>query len=310
MHPRMRGADGTNDITPWKVFYGDPGDLTDDIRKLFNVIEIPDRQQSLANIMQIGLKLAEDTTGLPLMLQGQNAKAPDTLGGLLLVDRNATGVLRRIARTFDDCITEPHIRRYYTFLLLYGPDDSEKGEFVIDAKGSTALVEREVNREEATGMLQASLNPAFGVDPKKAMREKLRADNRNPDDFLYSEQDQQKMAQQPQPQDPRIAAAQIKADSDAKIKAAELQVESAEKEKDRQLQLIVEQIAEHIWSMRLQGQQELSIEQLKAELAEKVMDLRTQDRLNQRSVQHATPQVATPPTEPVGRAPAGQAYAQ
>jgi hypothetical protein len=72
--------------------------------------------------------MMEDSTGLPMLLQGQLGKAPDTVGGMTMLNNNASAVLRRLARTFDDCVTEPHIRRYYAWLLQYGEDD-EKGDF-------------------------------------------------------------------------------------------------------------------------------------------------------------------------------------
>lgn len=302
-NPSVRGANGSNNIEPWKVFYASKDD---DVRAAFAVIEIPDRQQSLAAIMQIGLKLAEDTTGMPLLLQGQAGSAPETYGGQQLVDRNATGVLRRIARTFDDCVTEPHIRRYYTFLLLYGPEDDEKGEFVIDAKGSTALVEREVERQFAQSLLQASLNPVFKLDPAKTIREVIRAENRNPKDFELSEEDQKKLEQTPPPKPPQVRVAEIREEGETKRFAAKLQVESAEKQKDRELEIIVQTVAERIWGMRLAGQKELTFEQLKAELAKTVINARVKSRDAAR--QHAGPNAAPPPTEPAGRAPVGQAF--
>ena len=41
--------------------------------------------------------MAEDITGLPLIMQGSGS-APDTVGGMQMVNNNASTVLRRIAR--------------------------------------------------------------------------------------------------------------------------------------------------------------------------------------------------------------------
>jgi hypothetical protein len=314
------GADGTNDIVPWKEFVATGNDNVDDVRKLMEVYELPDRQAPLQAIINYGLKIAEDTTGLPLLLQGQAGSAPETLGGQQLVDRNASGVLRRIARTFDDCITEPHTRRYYTYLLMYGESDYEKGEFVIDARGSTALVEREITRQETTGLLELSLNPQFKLSPAKTMEQKLRADNRNPKDFQYTDEELKQLQGQGQHTDPRVQVAEITAQSKEKIEAARIQVESAEKEKDRQMDLIVQQILEHIEAMKLGQAKEISMDQLKAELAGIAIKVRAESNANALAVaadvhKHETPGAAHPPLtkppfEPAGRAPAGEAYAR
>lgn len=297
-------ADGSEDITPWKVYRGaatDQGSAQD----MGKIMEIPSRTEELMQIIQLGMKLFEDATGLPLLLQGQQGSAPETLGGQQLVDRNASTVLRRVARTFDDYITEPHIRRYYAWLLQYGPDE-EKGEFVIDARGSTALVEREFAKQHNQRLLEASLNPAFGLNPKKAMEEDLRANNRNPKAFQYSEEElkQQAEAQQKQAPDPSVEIAKIRAEADMKLE----QFKAQEAEKDRRHQKELKLMERDIKAMELAQSTNTDLAKIKATLAGKVMDLRTQKELAAKSGKSA--QVAKPAVEPPGRAPAGRAFPQ
>lgn len=322
MQNHVKGANGKNDIEPWKLYYAGPSDTTDDAAKSMAMIKIPILQPELMAIIEYGLKLAEDVTGLPLLLQGQAGSAPETLGGQQLVDRNASGVLRRIARTVDDTITEPHIRRYYSYLLIYGEEDIEKGEFVLDARGSTALVEREINRQEVTALLEAALNPKFGLDPKKTMAEKLRADNRNPKDFQFSEEQQKALdqaAQQP-PQDPRAVAskevATIRSTADiekAKLvqtsDMAELNFKAKEAERQRRHEMAMRAIDERMEIMKLAGAQNISVSEIKAQLAGTVMKLRMQDKLS-KDKNASSPQVASPGVEPRGRAAPGKAFEQ
>lgn len=296
----VQPADNRPDITPWKVYYVSQSDTSNDVNKVVSVVEIPALTNELMQIIQFGLKIAEDVTGLPLLLQGQSGSAPETLGGQQLVDRNAAGVLRRIARNIDDSITEPHIRRYYTYLLLYGPEDIEKGEFVIDARGSTALVEREIYKQETSQLLQAALNPAFGLDPKKTMKENLRANNRRPEDFQYTEQELRQQAEQAAQQkpDPRVETAKINAQSKQQLVQLENQFESGENQKDRQLQY---QLA----LMDYANRNNLSLAQAKTELAKVTMTLTTQKQLAREGRVH---EVAKAAAEPPGRAPKGQAF--
>lgn len=299
--------DGTNDITPWKQYEMTEGA---DVTKAFQVYEIPDRQASLMGVIQFGLKMAEDVTGLPLLLQGQAGAAPETLGGQQLVDRNASGVLRRIARTIDDCVTEPHVRRYYAWLLQYGKDE-EKGEFVIDARGSTALVERELYKNEVNQLLQASLNPAFGLDPELVMAEHLRVEKKDPKNFQLSEEKKKAMAQQqPQAPDTSLEVAQIRAKTEmdkaglnqqadmAEIKA---KAEDAQKQRDHERAMLSMQL--QVKTMEFAEKRGLKLQDVKAQLAKTVMELRVQKEMGGTNV-------ATPKVEPRGKAPEGQAFAR
>jgi hypothetical protein len=322
------GADGKDDILPWKVYRIRKASAEQDTTKAVSLVEIPALTAELMQIVQMGLKLAEDTTGLPMLLQGQKGDAPDTYGGQQLVDRNASSTLRRLARNFDDDVNEPHVRRYYTYLLLYGPEDIEKGEFIIDARGSTALVERELERQEANSLLQASLNPAFGLDPKKTMAEKLRADRRDPEAYQYDEEEWERMQRQRAQQQPApaVAAAQIRETGATQRKKMELEAASKEKALDRALEQVALQVSERLQGMKSEGEREQTIMDIKGMLAAAVMKLRTQrqlslsDQTHERDIaigehkmdhfKHTNPppQVLTPPTEPAGRAPAGEAF--
>ena len=55
-------------------------------------------------------ELADQETGIPLMLQGENASAPGTVGGMTMLMNATSVVLRRLVKQYDDQITKPHIR--------------------------------------------------------------------------------------------------------------------------------------------------------------------------------------------------------
>ena len=300
--------DGTEDITPWKRYSAAEGT---DVRAAFQIFEIPDRQASLMGIIQFGMKLAEDVTGLPLLLQGQAGSAPETLGGQQLVEKNASGTLRRIALTFDDCITEPHVRRYYDWLLQYGEDD-EKGDFVIDARGSTGLVEREVYKNEVMQLLQAALNPAFDLDPALVMEEHLRTTKKDPKNFKLSDEKKAQAAQQ-QPQqapNPALEVATIrsktemdKATLNQQADMAEIQAKAQEAEKQREHEKAMLTMQLQIKTMEFAEKRNISLDKVKGDLAKTAMGLKVQRELS-------GTQAITPPTEPKGRAKDGMSYQQ
>lgn len=191
-------ADGVMELVPRKLWLADPNQNINDVKNAFVSIEFPSRQPELMAIIQFALKIAEDVTGLPMLMQGNQGAAPDTVGGMTILNNNSNTVLRRIARLFDDNITEPHMRRYYEWIMLYGEED-EKGDFVIDARGSTALVERDIQQQALLSMGQLVTNPAFGADPKAWFREMLKAQKIDPKTIMLTEeasaQQQQAQAQ-------------------------------------------------------------------------------------------------------------------
>jgi len=300
-------ADGNYEIRGRKLWYLNEGADEEDVRKAFTYIDIPIRQQELSNIIQFGLKMAEDVTGLPLLLQGQQGKAPDTLGGMQMLNNNATSVLRRLARTFDDKITEPHVRRYYAWLLQYGDDDL-KGDFQIYARGSSALVERDTQAQSIMGMGQLVLNPAFGIDPKRWIAKALSSQRLDPADFQFTDEEMQQLQQQAgkRPPDPAVQVAQIRAQTEQQ----KAQMEAQEKDKDRQVDIVIARLQQQVEMAMADGKNAVDLERIKAILAESAMELKTQKELAVAShyADIKGKQVATPPTEPPGRAPNGQAY--
>ena len=135
-------ADGSWVITPRKVWLLKPDADIPDVTKAFNAVQIPSIQQELLETVNFVLKMAENVTGLPILLQGQQGPTgvPETVGGMQILVANASGLLRRMARIFDDSITKPHVTAYYEWMMEFGDDDSIKGDFQVVPRGSSALV--------------------------------------------------------------------------------------------------------------------------------------------------------------------------
>jgi hypothetical protein len=154
------------------------------------------------------------------MLQGIRGDAPDTLGGMQMQNNNATSVLRRLAKRFDDYMTRPHIQRYFDWMMNYSEDESIKGDFEIEVRASSALVERDAQQQFLLQMVGLARDPAYEIDPAKLFAELCKGQRLDPKNFQLDEQQKARRAQQGQ--DPTLAAktklleAQArKADSDA-----------------------------------------------------------------------------------------------
>ena len=260
-------------------------DDVDDVRKAFTAVEFNSYQGELANIIKMAMELADQETGVPMITQGEKGAAPDTVGGMQMLMNSANVVLRRIVKQFDDMVTKPHIRRYYDYNMLYNENEEIKGDFTINARGSSALLVRDIQNQAFLNLLAAGANPVYGVylDTQKLFEKALQAQHIDPAEVFKSEEELDKIKeqqQQPQAQqaDPRIEAAKIRAETDiAKVQAqnegdmAELQ--TREKLAQLSYQQRMEELAmqREIEMLKMANVQNLTLEQIKAKLADTAM---------------------------------------
>jgi len=218
----IRPADGEWELTPNKVWYSSKETNTDDIRKTFLTFDVGNVGDRIMKIVEYGLRLAEESTNIPLITQGMSGKTtPDTLGAATLQDNNANQLLRSVGYAVDDSITVPLTDGYYEYLLLDPnvPDD-EKGDWNINAHGSVAMVERSIADQTVAQMTPLAQDPQFGVDPKKWFAVLAKSKHLNPKDFQYSKEEQEKLDSAPKPEAPSIEVAKIK------VQATQMQIQA------------------------------------------------------------------------------------
>jgi hypothetical protein len=297
-----------------KMFYTKSDSINDDVRKAITTFEIPNRTPQLMTIIEYAFRLAEESSSIPLITQGQSGKtAPETYGAAQLQNNNANQLLRNIAVNFDDYITEPVVEELHEWLLL-DPDVpmEEKDDFQIHAHGSSALVERAIQVQFIQSLAPMVLNPAFGIDPKLWTTEMLRGVNMDPSRLVFSPEKQKKIDSTPPPPPPQVLAAQIRAQSDLQrakmdtdrdtefVKAESERTHIMAQGKKEELQLKYQ-----IALAQYASDQKMTLDEAKTDLAVTALKMRTQKEL---AAAKAPGQVEKPPTEPPGKAPTGEAY--
>ncbi len=295
---------------------GDPwtwkaGDEVTDVRGGMQFFVQPSLQVELSAIIQQGERMVELHTGLPMIMLGMQGNFEETAKGRAIQNNNGSTTLRRIARNFDGYITEPHIRRYYAWLMLYSEDDSVKGDFQIKARGSSALVERDLQNQQIPMILNLSLNPAFEMDPALAADEFLKSQRFDPKAFKLSEERKKELAAKgAQPPLPVIVAQTREKGATERLqmqlqdKAAGREHEKQESVLDRQIEQMAIEVDAQLGAANLSMEERAMLSNIKADLAGITMKLNTQKALSPGA------QVMTPPSEPQGVAPDGMAYAQ
>lgn len=289
-------ADKSWTITPDKIWYKTETARVDDVNKAFAVFEFPNVQKEMMGVIEYGFRLAEESCSIPLISQGQSGKTtPDTFGGQQLQDNNANQLLRSVGYAFDDYVTEPVVLQYYEWLLLDKnvPDD-EKGDWNINAHGSASLVEKTIqNQVIGNTLLSAALNPAYGGDAFKTFGQYLRSQRLDPRDFQIEKAEFEKKQQQPPPPDPRIEAATIGAKSridaaninagvqkervrvDTDRDTAYVQAETERNRMEHEGRMRELEMRERIALLEYSNKKEITLEELKTQLAKATMSEQT-----------------------------------
>lgn len=209
---------GSYEITPNKIWLAK--DELDDVRAAMTVFEFNSHLQELLAIAQAAMQFADVESSMPQIMGGEQGSAPETVGGMVMLYNNANAVLRQRVKLYDDTVTRPHIGRYYDWKMANDPDPKIKGDYEIDARGSTALIERDIQNQALLNLANITNNPRYipHLREREELKAILKAFKVNPEELLKPEdqvkQEMQAQAEQGAPQDPRIAAAQIKAEVD------------------------------------------------------------------------------------------------
>jgi hypothetical protein len=329
-------ADGKWEVTPRKIWLLKPDADIPDVSKAFNAILIPSNQQELLMAVEFALKMAENVTGLPILLQGQQGPSgvPETVGGMQILVANASSLLRRMARIFDDSITKPHVTAYYDWMMEFGEDDKIKGDFQVIPRGASALVAKDMR---ATFLMSAVpqflANPGFGIDPTRYFKEVAKLNGLEAADIQFSKAEMAALMEQGTPLEGRVQAAQIAAEARIEAEKIQARTDLARIQRDQDRDTIYVQaenertqvtsatkqaeleLRRELAMLEFANKHQLTIEQIKAKLAidgakmDLQRELSVMGRITPEDVASGTPgEVITPPVEPPGKAPDGKAF--
>ena len=181
---------------------------------------------------------------MPQILGGQQGSAPETVGGMVMLYNNASGVLRQRVKLYDDSVTRPHISRYYDWHMANNKDPAIKGDYEVDARGSTALVERDIQNQALLNLANITNNPRYipHLKEREELKAILKAFKVNPEELMKDEetvqQEMEAQAQQGMPEDPRMVSAQMQLQAkqlELKDRKEQRAFEQARNESDMQL---------------------------------------------------------------------------
>lgn len=156
---RLVDGDDPQNVYPFKVWVFDSAMGDKGAGPPFSVHEIPNNVQQMLSIVELSKAHADEETALPSVLSaGTDTGADRTLGGLSIKVGSSNLVLKDIVKNFDDDVTDPFITGMYDWNMQFNPRDDIKGDMKVVARGSTALIAKEVRGPAAELFAQNTLN--------------------------------------------------------------------------------------------------------------------------------------------------------
>ena len=307
--------DGKWELTGKKIWRA-IGDI-EDVRNAFAQFQVANNQVELQNIIELALRFVDMETSLPMLFQGEKGELPETLGATnIMVDSNNVALRSRV-KCWDDQITKPHITRYYHWNMQYNEKAEIKGDYNVDARGTSVLLAKDQQAKALTEVLQLRNDPMISdiVDWKKAIKQLFSARRL---DVVLSDgeiaKNEKKRAEQPAV-DPRIQGdidvSTIRAEAELqkvemiqKFESEKLQAQMQNEEINREHESAMKQLDYNMKIMEMSEKTGISLEKIKSDLARDAAKLQLQERLSLNKAGEAI----KPPVEPKGRAPEGESF--
>lgn len=275
-------ADGVWELSPRKIWWmnsKDPKFRADYAMQTFN---IDSKQQELTNIFELAHRLADEETSVPQLQMGnmssemQQPAMLKTLGGTALWMSSMNIMMRRAVKNFDDDITEPFLTRFYDWNMQFNEKNEIKGDYCIDARGSSVLLVREMQARNIMEFVNAALvlpGGAEELEVRGVLKNMAKGMQIAHGDVMRSDEDHEVAIEEAKtnpPVDPETMKLQLQAQMHSEKIAFErerhmtdIQRDMAIAEADRQKILIQRDVE----IMKLAASQELELERLQKDFA-------------------------------------------
>jgi len=184
----LEAGEDPTDIHPWRVFLRAGGDGSMPAVRYYQPIA---NANGLNQIVEIFRRFADETTSLPSYTHGeQTASLNKTATGMSMLMGAANVALKSIIKNIDDFLIAPMINDIYHFQMQFGINEKAKGDLKIAARGSTALIQKEVQSQRLLQFLSLISNPMDTalVDRPKLLRDIAYSMDIDPDDLIKSEE--------------------------------------------------------------------------------------------------------------------------
>ena len=188
-------------------YQGDTFNLPDGSNaRPFEVYDLPAHLDQFFAILEKAEEDAYKTSGVTRVEKNQAGvdNAPATLGATQIYQNNASVSRRRQVRDFDDDITKSALTGLYDWFMKYEKDDDVKGAMSIEPRGSSVLMQREVNTQNLLMFLQATGNGAIPGAKTEAILRRIESGMQFPSGTMVETEEETLQRQQLEAENPPI----------------------------------------------------------------------------------------------------------
>ena len=292
----VRPADGNWRLTPHKIW-----ELTDkngNVNNVFGSFEINSHMTELISLFQYARQIADEETALPQISQGEQGSATDTASGMSMLMNSANTMLRRVVKNYDDDITRPFIKRMYDWNMQFNPKEEVKGDFSVDARGTSSLLVKEQQAANLMALMNIAASPLLEPLTNTAVlyRKVVSSMQIEADEIVKTTEEielaTQKVEQQMQAQQEAMMQAQQQQGQQAPtgdpLAQQKLELEAQKMQMDVQLkgaQIQAQAQKLQVEQQKMASDRELELAKMAAEKGIKVSEMRTKLGIEKMKVQ-------------------------
>jgi len=236
-------ADGTWTLSPRKVWWLTSSDAKVRADYAMQTFDIDSHQAELTAIFEMAKQLGDEETSVPQMqMGGQQGDMTQpamlkTLGGTALWMSANNIMMRRAVKNFDDDITVPFLTRFYDWNMQFSKRTDIKGDYSIDARGTSVLLVREMQARNLMEFITAAMSMPGGPEelkPRGVLKSMAKGMQVSVDDVMRTDDektaDDKKIEEQGPPPDPEVMKLEMQQqiaqmEIDAKRQAAEMEAQ-------------------------------------------------------------------------------------
>lgn len=141
-------------IIPGSMYFSEPelGNAT----PAFKYYSLPNNMAAFQNALIYFMDLADRVTNIPAALHGtaQGSGANRTFRGAAMLQSNAVKAIQSAVFNIDEFVYKPLGELLYNYNMVYSKDQTVKGDCKIMARGVTALLQKETDRQNSYEILQ------------------------------------------------------------------------------------------------------------------------------------------------------------
>ena len=153
----LAAGEDPRSMYPWKVWLRDGNDPSTPMLRFYQPENI---SAGLMNITEQFRAFADEETSMPSYTHGEQTPALNsTASGMSMLMGAANVALKSIIKNIDAYGVEPLITGLYNWNMEWSVDDEIKGDMKVSAKGSTALLAKEIQSQRLIQYANITNNP-------------------------------------------------------------------------------------------------------------------------------------------------------